>query len=98
NRKNLDAARLLLDRDGRTVKQVEAAIDYATTDEFWRANILSMVKLREKYDQLRLHASRAKTHAGATKRTTDDRVADHLALARHLADGADEPTPAQIGA
>lgn len=58
NKSNRDAARLLLDRDGRSVDQVKAAIDYATGDEFWRANILSMSKLRAKYDTLRLQAQR----------------------------------------
>lgn len=53
-----DAARLLLDKDGRTVEQVIRAIDWCQTDDFWRSNILSMPKLREKYDQLRLAAQR----------------------------------------
>lgn len=54
-----DAARLMLDADGRTEEQVTRAIDWAQDHEFWRANILSMGKLREKYDQLRLQASRS---------------------------------------
>jgi hypothetical protein len=52
------AARLMLDKDGRTEQQVMTAIDWCQDHEFWRANILSMPKLREKYDQLRLQASR----------------------------------------
>ncbi len=48
----LDAARLLLDRDGLTVQQVEYLITWSQADEFWRANILSMPKLREKRDTL----------------------------------------------
>lgn len=59
-KRNIDAARLLLDRDGRTVEQVEKAIRFAQADEFWRSNILSMSKLREKYDTLRLAAQKAK--------------------------------------
>lgn len=58
NAKWRDAARLLIDKDGRTEEQVRAAIDWCQQDEFWRANILSMPKLREKYDQLRMHAMR----------------------------------------
>jgi len=53
-----DAARLLLDRDGRTEQHIRQAIDWCQADEFWRSNILSMPKLREKYDQLRLQAGR----------------------------------------
>lgn len=59
SKKNTDAARLLLDRDGKSVEQVKAAIRWCQSDEFWRSNILSMSKLREKYDTLRLQASRS---------------------------------------
>ena len=51
-------ARLLLDRDGRTAEQVIKAIDWCQADKFWRGNVMSMPKLREKYDQLRLAAQR----------------------------------------
>nr|DAL17894.1 MAG TPA_asm: replisome organizer [Caudoviricetes sp.] len=56
--KNIDATRLLLDRDGRSPEQVANAIRWCQADEFWRTNILSMSKLREKYEQLRLAAQR----------------------------------------
>lgn len=65
NRTNTDAARRLIDIDGRTVQQVKRAIDWATGDSFWRANILSMSKLREKYEQLRLSAQRDQPSATA---------------------------------
>jgi hypothetical protein len=52
-----DAARLMLDLDGYSEEQVTAAIDWCQKNEFWRANILSMPKLREKYQTLRLQAS-----------------------------------------
>lgn len=58
-KKNIDAARRLRDIDERTPTQVRGAIDWATSDPFWRSNILSMTKLREKYDQLRLSAQRS---------------------------------------
>lgn len=51
-------ARLLLDRDGRTVDQVMRAIDWCQADPFWRGNILSMPKLRKQYETLRRHAQR----------------------------------------
>lgn len=82
NKANTDAARLLLDKDGRTVQQIEAAIIWCQSNEFWRANILSMSKLREKYDQLRLAAQRETT---PTKTTTDDRVQAGIDLAQRLA-------------
>ena len=58
-KKNRDAARLMIDADGLTDEQIRAAIVWATSDEFWRSNILSMSKLREKYEQLRLAAQRS---------------------------------------
>lgn len=64
------SARLLLDVDGRTPDQVRAAIDWCQQDEFWRSNVMSMPKLREKYDQLRLAATR--------NRPGRDRVSDIL--------------------
>mgnify|MGYP000856094348 CR=1 FL=1 len=65
-------ARLLLDKDGRTVDQVIKAIDWCQDNEFWRSNIRSMSKLREQYDTLRLQASRVN---GRHQSTTDARVA-----------------------
>lgn len=73
-----DAARRLIDRDGRTVEQITRAIDWCQDDPFWKANVLSLPKLREKYDQLRLQAQRGAT--GTRPSTTDQRVAQAQAL------------------
>lgn len=54
----LSACDLMLRVDERTPEQVERAIDWSQSHEFWRSNILSMGKLREKFDQLRLQAKR----------------------------------------
>lgn len=80
-----DAARLMLDADGRTVDQVLKAIDWCQDHEFWRANILSMPKLREQYEQLRLQAQRARASPGTDvarpkESTTDRRVSENLSL------------------
>lgn len=53
-----ESARLMLDRDGRTEVQLNAAIDWCQKDEFWRGNIHSIPKLRAQYDKLRLAAAR----------------------------------------
>jgi hypothetical protein len=58
-KQNVSAMRLMIDADGRTVQQIEAAIRWSQNDEFWRGNILSASKLRSKYDQLRLAAMRS---------------------------------------
>lgn len=76
------AARLLIDRDGRTVDQVLNAIDWCQNDDFWRTVILSMPKLRTRYDQLRLAAQRvgARASPASTAPTvipTADRCPQH---------------------
>ena len=57
-RKWKDAARLMLDNDNRTENQVRNMIDWCQDHEFWHTVILSMPKLREKYDQLKMQANR----------------------------------------
>lgn len=39
--------------DGRPFEDVKAVMYFSQTDSFWKANILSPPKLREKYDQLK---------------------------------------------
>lgn len=56
SRKWADAERLMLDRDHRDPVEAERLIRWSQASEFWRANILSMPKFREKYDQLLLQA------------------------------------------
>jgi hypothetical protein len=67
----LDAARLMLDNDKRTEGDVHAAIDWCQGDEFWRANIQSLPKLREKFDQMRLQAQRG-PRTSTRQQETDD--------------------------
>jgi len=66
-----DAARLLMDRDGRSEQQIHAAIDWSQTDPFWRANIHSMPTLRDQYDKLRQAAERQRN--GSTDRQAERR-------------------------
>lgn len=58
NKQWRDAARLMLDRDGRTFNDVMGAIAWSQNDEFWRTNVLSMPTLRKQFDKLRLAAQR----------------------------------------
>lgn len=51
-----EAARLLIDRDGKTPQQVAWIIQWCQQDEFWRGNVLSMPTLRRQFDRLRLKA------------------------------------------
>lgn len=74
-----DAARLMLDRDGRTEQQIRNAIDWCQSNEFWRANILSMPTLRDRYDRLRLEAQRAPATARASPQQETDDLFDRAA-------------------
>lgn len=65
-----DAARRLIDLDGRTEEQIIRCIDWATSDEFWHKNILSMPTLRKQYDRLRLDAE-------AQRRRANGRASPH---------------------
>jgi hypothetical protein len=53
-------ADLMLRLDGRTAEEVTALITWSQGDRFWRSNILSMGKLREKFDALTLKSGTAK--------------------------------------
>lgn len=91
-----DAARLLLDRDGRTEQQVHNAIDWCQDDSFWHSNVLSMPTLRAQYDRLRLQAQRGSTPAKRTS-TTDQRVEAAQALkARYANDPRNQPERRQL--
>jgi hypothetical protein len=51
--------------DKRKFEEVAELIPWVQRNEFWMANVLSMEKLREKFDQLMM-AARAKSHAQAS--------------------------------
>jgi hypothetical protein len=50
----INEIRLLLEKDKKTPLEVLQVIEWSQKDQFWRANILSAGKLREKFDQLYL--------------------------------------------
>ena len=81
------AARLLLDADGRTEKEVHGAIDWCQQHHFWHRNILSMEKLRAQYDRLLLEAKAERgkpgTQSGANGSSNLDVVARIMQRARN---------------
>ena len=52
----MNQCRLLREADKRTEIEIEQVIQFSQADSFWKQNILSMPKLREKWDQLWLKA------------------------------------------
>jgi len=58
------AADRMLRLDRRPVAEAEAVLRWSQADEFWQGNILSMSKLREKYDMLRARRNRDQRESG----------------------------------
>jgi len=65
-----DAARLMLDTEKRTEAQVHKAIDWCQDNGFWRRNVMSMPKLRDQYDRLRLQAQEERDRDAANGRAS----------------------------
>lgn len=77
-----DAARLMLDKDGRTEAEIHAAIDWCQAHPFWRTNVLSMPKLREKFDQLRKVAASEQQRPRTGSRNDEWRAMQERQMAR----------------
>jgi len=60
----LTEARRLLTLDKRPFDEAERVLRWSQADQFWKGNVLSMPKFREKYDQLRLASMRSTTRRG----------------------------------
>lgn len=73
-------ARLMLDRDGRTLEDVQAVMAWVSASSFWAANILSVPKLRAKWPTLVAHARRdAAQGRGGWVASELQRAADYAA-------------------
>lgn len=48
----INHCRLMIERDNRSIEDIEKVMEWCQNSEFWKPNILSMKKLREKFDQL----------------------------------------------
>lgn len=70
----LDPLRLLIDRDKRSVEEVQRVIDWSQADDFWRRNVLSPAKLRKQFTQLLLSANGAVSKPSG-RQERDDRDA-----------------------
>lgn len=80
----LDAARLMLDKDGREESDIHGAIDWSQSHEFWRSNVLSLPKLRERFDTLRLQAQRKGSTSTPTKSKAEERMHANFAVVEQL--------------
>lgn len=86
-----DAARLMLDRDERDLDKARNLIRWSQADGFWRKNILSMPKFRQRYDQLRLAALEDwDKNGGKTSLSPDGQIDVDAVLGRDV-DGIGTP-------
>lgn len=72
----INQCRLLREIDKRTPDQIEFIIKFSQNDSFWKSNILSMPKLREKFDQLWLKAKREDKLSGIKEWLNDKEAED----------------------
>jgi hypothetical protein len=72
-----DAIDKLLRLDGADASEVHEVIEWATADEFWRANIRSAAKFRDQYSQLRLQRQRQPQANGSHRGRDPPRPAGH---------------------
>lgn len=64
----MDSCRLLLDRDNISTTEIERVMRWATSDPFWKKNILSFPTFRDHFDRLQLGAQGAQTQGGGSQR------------------------------
>lgn len=79
--------RLMMERDNRTAEKIAYLMDWVQNDSFWKSNILSVSKLREKYDQLVL---RVKEDIAKRNKSTEKQIPKAY---QSLQDWADEVGP-----
>jgi DNA replication protein DnaD len=64
--------RLLVERDGRPIEEVKEVLAWCQKDSFWRANILSAPKFRERFAQLKLKMEEQNKKLGTKKMTPEE--------------------------
>lgn len=72
NKSNRDSMRLLIDKDGRDHQTIRNVIEFATSDDFWKSNVLSARALRKYFDRLLIQAQRPRTQDRATQTFLSD--------------------------
>lgn len=60
--------RLLIDRDGYAPEVIERVIRFTQADEFEKANVLGVPKLRKRFGSLKIKAERGAHPAGGNGR------------------------------
>lgn len=77
---------LLTGKDNQKPSTVEEVIKWATHDNFWRANILSAKKLREKWDTLTAQMNKGDNHGSHKGNNKPNRATDTIIYSQELMD------------
>jgi hypothetical protein len=72
-------ARLMRERDSRSPEDMQRMWQWARSNTFWQANILSISKFREKFDQLVAQANRPIQPVNDQFKTAQEKRADRNA-------------------
>ena len=71
-------ARLLLDRDEIGFDEAVRVLDWCQADHFWKGNILSMPKFREKFTQLQIKSQQSNVTHFPARQSASERAQGHL--------------------
>ena len=71
-------ARLLLDRDDIPFDEAVRVLDWCQADSFWKGNILSMPKFREKFAQLQIKSHQSNVAQFPARQSASERAQAHL--------------------
>ncbi len=69
---------LLLNKNGYTPDKIEQVIEFSQSSDFWKSNILSTSKLREKFDTLYLQSQEKKNGSGQKEKSTAPPLQDPM--------------------
>ena len=69
---------LLVEKDKRPIEEIKGVLEWCQGDSFWKGNILSPAKLREKYPQLRLRMIEKQDEQGKRESFSDAEHADYI--------------------
>ena len=66
----IDDVRLMIEKDGYTILALQDIYKFLQVDKFWKSNILSISKIREQIDKLKLKIKSNETPVGNSKEAT----------------------------
>lgn len=91
-----DTIRLMRERDKKTHREIAELFAWANNDDFWKTNILSPAKLREKWDPLSVKRLHNETSSGVQKKSKSTKAADAIFNSPILG-GSEEPGGLDMG-